>query len=505
MNKKVILTILDGWGLAEKTEFNAIENAKTPHFDKLIREYPNTRLKADGEAVGLPEGQFGTSEVNHMTIGAGRIIWQDLPKINKAIENGDFFRNEALLKVIQHVERNNSKLNLIGILSDGGVHSHINHLFALLDLLEQRKFKQIISIHVFTDGRDVAPKSAEKYLSDLQNYISSKQDLNIVISTLQGRSYLDRDRDWDRTEKAFALITKGQGKKTDKWQSAINQSYITYSTDEQLPQYLINSDGLMRSNDGAIIYHFRQDRIYQLIRRILDEKIENFEIASFMQASEDFTSVRVAFPREPITDTLAETIAISGKSQLHVTETEKFAHVTYFLNGEKEQEMTNETWKMIESNRYVKPYYNFEPNMRNFDIAKVITEGIESKEFDFMVANFSSADMVGHTGDYNAAVVSAQSVDFCLGKIYEVIQNKLDEYAWIITADHGNSEIMWDEENNQPHTQHTLSPVPFILVSNIDCTLHRRDTLSDIAPTVLDLLGIAKPGKMTGESLIIRK
>jgi len=503
--KKVVLIIMDGWGLAPENKFNAIANAKTPSFDRLVREYPNTRLKSDGLAVGLPEGQFGTSEVNHLTIGAGRVIFQDLPRINMAIEDKSFFDNEAILKTVKHVEKNKSHLHLLGILSDGGVHTHIDHLIAILKLLNKQKFKQQIYLHVFTDGRDVAPKSAFKYFQKLEKALIKLKNINVSIATIQGRSYLDRDRDWDRTETAFKLIAKGEGNPISDWQAVLNLAYATYSTDEQLPQFILNQNGLLKDNDGLIIYHYRTDRLYQIVRRILDEKFKNFEITTFIQASEEFTTINVAFPRQKVTDTLAETIAKAGKSQLHVTETEKFPHLTFFLNGEREQEFTLETWKMFESNRFVKPIYSFEPSMRNFDITKEVIDSIIQDKFDFIVANLSSADMVGHTGNYEAAVVSAESVDYCLGKIHEAIKEKLTDYALIITADHGNSDIMWDYKNKQPHTQHTTSPVPFILVSDLNCKLHRRETLSDIAPTILDLMGIKKPSIMTGESLIIEE
>ncbi len=505
MKKKVVLIIMDGWGLAEPNKFNAIDNAKTPNFDKLIREYPNTRLKSDGLAVGLPEGQFGTSEVNHLTIGTGRVIFQDLPKINRAIEDKTFFSNEAINKTISHVETNDSKLHLMGILSDGGVHSHVDHVLTLLDLLNERGFKNEIYFHIFTDGRDVAPKSAEKYFNELDKKIEKLSNLKIKIATIQGRSYLDRDRDWNRTEIAFKLISEGEGiKNHSNWKGVIDAAYHTCNSDEQLAQYILDKNGLLSENDGLIMFHYRSDRMYQIIRRVLDQKYKNFSITTFIQASEEFDSVNIAFPREKITDTLAEVLASHERTQLHVTETEKFPHLTFFLNGEKEQEFTGEEWKMVESNRFVKPYYNFEPSMRNFDIAKAVVDSIDNEKHDFIVANLSSADMVGHTGNYEAAVISAESVDYCIGKIYEAVKSKLDKYVLMVTADHGNSDIMWDYENNQPHTQHTLSPVPFILVTDLNCQLHRRDKLSDIAPTILDLMGIKKPSVMTGESLIIK-
>ncbi len=505
MNKKVLLVIMDGWGIAPADKFNAIANAKTPNVDRLTREYPNTQLKSDGLAVGLPEGQFGTSEVNHLTIGTGRVIFQDLPKINNEIENGDFFANEALLKTIKHVEAKKSSLQLIGILSDGGVHSHINHLFTIFELLNKRDFKQPIFLHLFTDGRDVAPKSAEKYLTQLDAKIAELKDLQISISTIQGRSYLDRDRDWARTEKAFQLIRSAEGMPISDWKALLNLAYNNYSTDEQFPQYVLNSEGTIKDNDGIILFHYRTDRLYQILKRIIDEKLKDTEVTTFIQISEEFKDVNVAFPRDKITDTLAETLSKEGKSQLHITETEKYPHLTFFLNGEKEQVFKNEDWKMVESNRFIKPQYNFEPSMRNFDITKHIITAIEEGKYDFIVTNLSSADMVGHTGSYEAAIISAEAVDYCIGKVYDALKDKLKDYALLITADHGNSDIMWDYENDQPHTQHTLSPVPFILITDKQHKLHRRDTLSDIAPTILDLMGIKKPKVMTGESLIIKE
>lgn len=504
MQKKVLLLIMDGWGLAPADKFNAIANAKTPNFDKLIAAYPNTKLKADGSAVGLPEGQFGTSEVNHLTIGTGRIILQDLPRINTAIENGSFFTNPALNKTISHVADHKSNLHLVGILSDGGVHCMIEHIFALFDLLAQQDFKQSVYLHLFTDGRDVAPKSAAKYFEMLDKAIAKHKNINIKISTIQGRYFLDRDRDWAKTEKAFDLMHKGSGEKFKSWETVVNYEYTHNRSDEYFNQYLIDEKGLIGASDGVIFYHYRTDRLYQIVKKVVDSKINDLSVTTFIGVSEEFSDVEIAFPREKIEDTLAETLSKAGKKQLHVTETEKFAHLTFFLNGEKEKEMVDEEWKMIESNRFIKPYYNFEPSMRNFDIAKEILAGVAEDKYDFIVANFSSADMVGHTGSYEAAVISAEAVDYCLGKIYEAVEPKLKDYAVIVTADHGNSDIMWDYENNQPHTQHTLSPVPFILISDLDCKLDPRESLSDIAPTILDLMGIKKPSVMTGESLIIK-
>lgn len=505
MHKKVVMIIMDGWGLAADDKFNAINNAKTPNFDKLIREYPNTRLKSDGLAVGLPEGQFGTSEVNHMTIGAGRVILQDLPRINAAIADESFYSNPALLQAVDHARKNKSQLHLVGILSDGGIHSTTPHVFALLELLNRQKFGGHIYFHLFTDGRDTPPKSAEKYLRELDERISKYPELKISIATIQGRFYLDRDRDWAKTEKAFQLMHSMQGDHYQDWQAMVNYEYNHMATDEFFSQAVLDEQGKINKNDSVIFFHYRTDRLYQIVKRLLQEEIPGLNVVTFISVSEEFTDVKLAFPRQPITDTLAEAIANAGLTQFHVTETEKYPHLTFFLNGEKEKEMPHEEWKMIQSNRYVKPYYNFEPSMRNFDITQDIIRAIESDKYNFIIANLASADMVGHTGNYEAAVISAESVDYCLGKIYEAVAKILADYVLMITADHGNSEVMWDYENNQPHTQHTLSPVPFILVSDIKCHLDKRESLSDIAPTILDVMGLPKPGVMTGTSLVIRE
>ncbi len=501
--KKVILVIMDGWGLAKKDKFNAIDNAKTPNIDRLIREYPNTRLKSDGLAVGLPEGQFGTSEVNHMTIGAGRVIFQDLPKISKSIETGEFFQNKVLLDSIAHAQDSGGNIHLVGIWSDGGIHMTTEHVLSLLQLIEDKKFTGSVFFHIFTDGRDTPPKSAERYLKALEKRIGKHKNINVKIASLQGRFYLDRDRDWEKTEKAFALMRSGKGKPAQDWQSMLNFEYNQGVTDEYIQQYITDPAGTIKENDAVIFSHYRTDRLYQIVKRLLDEKIENLFVATFISVSSEFDTVKVAFPRDKIDNTLADVISQAKLRQLHITETEKFAHLTFFLNGEREHELSNENWIMIKSNRYVKPFYNFEPSMRNFDITQGIVAAIEEGKHEFIIANLPSADMVGHTGNYEAAVISAEAVDYCIGKIYEAIKDKLDEFALLITADHGNSEIMWDYENDQPHTQHTTSPVPLVLVSDLDCKLDARESLADLAPTVIDLMGLKKPAHMSGTSLII--
>ncbi len=501
--KKVVFIIMDGWGIAKPDKYNAIDNALTPNFDRLVRTYPNTLLRSDGEMVGLEPGQFGTSEINHLTIGSGRVIEQDLTKIDKSIRSGDFNNNQAFRGAIEHAQQCNSNLHLLGIISDGGVHSHISHLFAIFAMLQQMHFGGRIFLHLFSDGRDTPPKSVSNYLAQMDAEIAKYPELKIVLATLQGRMYLDRDRDWAKTETAFELIVRNNGNKMSDWQAVVNFEYNRDNRDEFFAQYLLAGDSGIKANDSVIFFHFRTDRQYQLTKRIFNEKIENLCCASFVRSSEEFTDLLVAFPRETVTNTLSEVISQAGKKQLHITETEKYPHLTYFFNGEREQEYPEETWKLIESNRFVKPRYDFEPSMRNFDTAKEIIAAVNNDSYDFIVTNLASPDMVGHTGNYEAAVVSAESVDFCLGEIYKAIEPKLDNYVMIITADHGNSDIMWDYENNQPHTQHTLSKVPFIVISNQDYKLHRRESLQDIAPTILELLGIGVPSEMRGESLLL--
>lgn len=500
MNKKVILLILDGWGIAKADKYNAIENAKTPNVDKLIRKYPNVILKSDGKSVGLPEGQYGTSEINHQVIGSGRVFLQDLPKLDTAIEDGTFFTNAELVKACKHSIENNSALHLVGIISDGKVHSSLDHVLALIELAKKEGVKKLF-IHAFADGRDAPPKSVERYLEKVQEVLVGFDEAS--VATLQGRFYLDRDRDWAKTEKAVDLIVSGKGMDYSSWQKAVNFAYNQNQTDEFMDQYLLDKNGLISDNDAIIFTHYRTDRLFQISKGLLDKKQKNQNVVTFIEVSESIKT-NIAFPRPEITHTLAQTISEAKKTQLHITETEKYTHLTFFLNGGKEKEYEGEEWKLLTSNRLVKPFYNFEPSMRAFDLTEEIISRIEKANTDFVIANYPATDMVGHTGNYEAAVIATESIDYCVGKIYESIKNKLDEFALIVTADHGNSDIMWDYENDQPHTQHTTSPVPFVLVSDIDCKLDRKESLEDVAPTVLELMGIEKPSVMTGTSLIIR-
>lgn len=495
------MLILDGFGIAKPDKFNAIDNAKKPNYEKLVAKYPNVLIKTDGLSVGLPEGQSGTSEINHQAIGSGRIILQDLPRITTEIETGTFFTNAALVKSCQHAINNNSRLHLIGILSDGGIHSNLGHLEAIFKLAKEQGVKEVY-VHAFTDGRDTPPQSAEKYFKRLDESI--KKFGNIKLASIQGRFYLDRDRDWEKTESAINLLVDGKGMPISTWQNAIDFEYNQNVNDEFFKQILIDATGVIKPNDAVIYFHYRSDRLFQIVKGLLDRQLSNVQVTTFIEASEDIKT-DIAFPRPVITNTLAQVLSENGKTQYHLSETEKYTHLTFFFNGGKEKEFNNETWELIRSNRYVKPYYNIEPSMRAFEIAEKLVQKITEDKTDFLVVNFPNADMVGHTGNYNAAVIAVEALDYCLGKIYEAIEDKLDKYALIITADHGNSEQMWDYENSQPHTQHTLNPVPLILVSDIACTLDRKESLQDIAPTILSLMGIKVPEIMEGSNLILPK
>lgn len=499
MSKRAILLILDGWGEGKPDKFNAIDNAKTPHVNELREKYPNMLLKAHGEFVGLPDGQMGTSEVNHLAIGTGRIVLQDLPKINKSIKDGTFSRLDQLITMKTHVEENGSALHIAGVVSDGGVHSHIDHLFATLDFLKENNFSRPVYIHVFTDGRDTAPKSAIKYMTMLEEKIN--RDGIGQIATLQGRVYLDRDRDWEKTNQAFQLIRNSEGEKYDTWQNALDDSYKKVDNDQYHKQFYFIEDAKLSDGDAFLFFHFRTDRAFQILKRVLDENIPNLFITGFCNPSEDFDFEPI-FRRDGIDNCLAEVLSNNGKTQLHMTETEKFTHLTYFFNGQRETELDKEKWLLFESDRYVKPEYNFEPNMQAFKFTEEIVQSIEGDKYDFIVCNYSNTDMVGHTGNYEAAVIAAESVDFCVGKIYEAIKDRLDDYVLIVTADHGNSDEMWDYESDQPHTQHTLNPVPFIVITDGEVKLEGTDLLQNIAPTILEFMEIDKPDDMEGESLL---
>jgi 2,3-bisphosphoglycerate-independent phosphoglycerate mutase len=484
----VVLVILDGWGLAPPGPGNAVELANTPVFDALWERYPHTKLAAAGEAVGLPPGQMGNSEVGHLTIGSGRILDQDLVRVNRAISSGAFFENPALVSAVQRARDHRGDVHLLGLVSSGGVHSHIDHLRALLTLAEREGMDEHTWIHAFTDGRDVSPHSAA---DDLAQVPAER------IATVCGRYYaMDRDERWDRTDRAFAAIVEGKGHVADDPVAAVRASYERRVTDEFIePVVLAGRPRLDPAKDTAIFFNFRPDRARQLSQRLLEAGVD---LTTMTRYRADFPCP-VAFEEQRVENTLAEVLAEAGARQLHVAETEKYAHVTYFFNGGEEREWEGETRTLVPSPRDV-PSYDLKPEMSADEVTErfcaVIGDG-----YRFAVVNFANPDMVGHTGSIPAVVAAVEAVDRCLGRVVECVERAGG--TCLITADHGNAEVMLEPNGTSPHTAHTSNPVPFVVTND---ALRARDVgeLSDIAPTILDLLELSVPAEMTGTALATR-
>jgi len=504
MAKKVVLCILDGWGLAPADKYNAIDNAVTPTMDALMERYQWAKMTTHGPAVGLPEGQFGTSEANHLVIGSGTIPKQDLYKVNASIEDGSFFENPELERMLKNVKDHDGALHIAGVLSDGGVHSHINHTLALLQKLREDEFENQVFIHVFTDGRDTPPHSAPEYLKQLEDVIHEMP--NVKIATIQGRYYLDRDKDWDKTEKAFQLIFNNEGgEQMPDWRAAMDKAYKEMregtDNDQYVKHYVLEGAEKIKPGDGFIFTHFRADRAMQILHRVLQEGRKDVYVTSFFKPNSEMPYTPL-FESDTVEKPLSEIIAEAGKTQAHITETEKYVHVTYYFNGRREHEEEGEVWKVYESNRDVKPFYNFDPAMRAHEFNQEILTQIDEGK-DFILVNFTNTDMVGHTGNYEAAVIAAEAVDYCLSQVYAKVQEKDDEYCLIVTADHGNSDVMWDYEHDEPHTQHTFSPVMCIFVDDEIRQLKKKETLlNDIAPTVCAVMELEAPECMSGQSLV---
>ena len=498
MRKTTILTILDGYGLREEIHGNAVKLANNPVFEMLWNNYPHSQLEASGQAVGLPKGQMGNSEVGHMNIGAGRIVYQALELINKSIEDKDFFTNEELLKVINHTKENNSKLHLMGLISDGGVHSHINHLMAALELCKQENISNVY-LHLFTDGRDVLPQSAYTYISKVEEKI---QELGIgSIATISGRYYaMDRDNNYDRLKKAYDAMVYGIGETTLSIKEYIDNSYKNEVIDEFFIPAVFNKNGIIEENDGIIVFNFRKDRLREILTAITNKDFDDMEVTKFnnvktvtMMPVVESVKAANAFSDPVLTNILGEYIEKLGKSQLRIAETEKYAHVTFFFDGGKEVDYQNEKKLLIPSPKVAT--YDIKPEMSAYEVTDELLNELEN--FDLVIINFANGDMVGHTGVLEAAIKAVESVDECLGKIY----NKVQELngTLIVTADHGNCEEMLDKNDNIL-TAHTTNPVPFI-VTNKNISLD-NGKLGDIAPTILEIMNLEKPVEMTGNSLI---
>jgi 2,3-bisphosphoglycerate-independent phosphoglycerate mutase len=473
----VALIILDGWGCAPPGPGNAVERADTPNFDRLWATFPHTTLRASGEAVGLPPGQMGNSEVGHLTIGSGRVLFQDLMRVNKAIEDGSFFENPALRGAFERGER----VHLLGLVSYGGVHSHIDHLKALLRFQPEKTW-----IHAFTDGRDVSPHAAAADIAELPAH---------RISTVIGRYYaMDRDQRWDRIQRAFDAIVAGKGEATEDPIDAIRRSYERGVTDEFIEPIVVQgSPRFDLERDSAIFFNFRPDRARQLTARLMEA---GADITTMTKYRADFDAP-AAFPEQETAETLAEVLSEHGVRQLHVAETEKYAHVTYFFNGGREQEWEGETRILVPSPRDV-PSYDHKPEMSADEVADRFVNELDRGDYGFAVVNFANPDMVGHTGSIPAAVKAVETADRCLGRVVAAVERHGG--VALVTADHGNAEEMLEDDGKSPHTAHTTNLVPLI-VTDAELTLVNKGELADLAPTVFGLLGFRQPLQMTGKSL----
>jgi len=480
----VVLVILDGWGLAPAGPGNAIELADTPVFDDLWARYPHTTIAASGEAVGLPPGQMGNSEVGHLTIGAGRVLFQDLMRVNKAIEDGSFFENEALVSAFRRARERGAAVHLLGLVSYGGVHSHIDHLRALLELADRERMVDRTWIHAFTDGRDVSPTSAVRDLAELD--VSR-------IATVSGRYYaMDRDSRWERTDRAFGAICLGAGSEAEDPIAAVRTSYEREITDEFIEPVVMSGRPRLELGDSAVFFNFRPDRARQLSHRLLESGVD---LTTMTRYRDDF-ACPVVLEEQIVQKTLAEVLSTSGARQLHMAETEKYAHVTYFFNGGIEEEWEGETRLLVPSPRDV-PSYDLKPEMSAFGVVEAFCPEIGSG-YRFAVVNFANPDMVGHTGSIPAVVAAVEATDRCLGQVVECV--RAAGGVCLVTADHGNAEVLLEPDGVSPHTAHTSNPVPLV-VTKADAVLRSGGELADLAPTVLDLLGLAIPPEMTGRPI----
>ncbi|MGY4688994.1 2,3-bisphosphoglycerate-independent phosphoglycerate mutase [Salibacterium sp. K-3] len=504
----VALIILDGYALRGETKGNAVAQADTPNFDRYWNMYPHTRLEACGTSVGLPEGQMGNSEVGHMNIGAGRIVYQSLTRINKAIEEGTFQKNEALTGAVEHAKKHNSSLHLYGLLSDGGVHSHIEHLFALLDTAKKRGIEKVY-VHGFLDGRDVGPTTAKTYVEQLQRKM---KDIGTGrLASLHGRYYaMDRDQRWERLEKSYRVLVDGEGPAFNSPEEAIEQSYNNEVWDEFVePCVLKDENGdptaVIQDNDAVVFFNFRPDRAIQLSEVFTNKAFNGFDTGDnapenlhyvTMTNYSDSVQAEVAYPPQDLKNTMGESVAKAGLSQLRIAETEKYPHVTFFFNGGQQEEFDGENRILIDSPKVAT--YDLQPEMSAYQVTDALLEEIRADRHDFIVLNFANPDMVGHSGKLDATIQAVEAVDECLGRVVDLITEKGGQA--IITADHGNADEVMTLEN-EPMTAHTTNQVP-VIVTKQGAKLREEGILADLCPTAVDLLQMDKPKEMTGTSLI---
>ncbi|MDA8227006.1 MAG: 2,3-bisphosphoglycerate-independent phosphoglycerate mutase [Desulfitobacterium hafniense] len=508
--KPLLLMILDGWGVSPKKQGNAIAQAGTPRYEQLKMDYPHTTLRASGDDVGLPTGQMGNSEVGHLNMGAGRVVYQELTRISLSVKQGDFFTNPVLLEAVKNAKSKGTALHLMGLLSDGGVHSHIDHLYALLDLAKSHGLDKVY-VHAFLDGRDVPPANAEEYIKPLEQKCAALG--TGCIATIIGRFYaMDRDKRWERVEKAYHAMVFGDGLKVTTPIDAITQSYARKETDEFVqPTIIIDQGGTPRATvsdgDSVIFFNFRPDRAREITRAFVDDEFQGFtRRAGFpkvhfvcMTQYDQTIPAPIAFKPQSLANTLGEVLAMNNLTQLRIAETEKYAHVTFFFNGGVEPPNPGEDRLLIPSPKVAT--YDEKPEMSAYEVTDAVLEQIKADKYDVIILNYANPDMVGHTGVMEAAVKAVEAVDQCLGKVVKAVLDK--DGVVIITADHGNSEQMKDDEGN-PQTAHSTFEVPFILVgNNFKDAKVQPGRLEDVAPTMLKILGIPQPPEMTGKSLIL--
>jgi 2,3-bisphosphoglycerate-independent phosphoglycerate mutase len=505
MDKKVILMILDGWGITQNPEVSAISKANTPFIDSLFKDYPNAQLLTHGKNVGLPEGQMGNSEVGHMNLGAGRIVYQDLAKINLAVENNSLITEPVLEQAFDYAVKHNKPIHFMGLLSDGGVHSHINHLKGLLSAADEFGVKEKY-VHAFTDGRDVDPKSGVKFIAEIEKHL---EKTNSKLASIIGRYFaMDRDKRWERVKKAYDLIVSGKGTKTTNAVEAVKESYKNGVTDEFIEPIVLTDDSgvpvaTLKNDEVVIFFNFRTDRGRQLTKVLSQEDMPEFSMkkiplyyVTLTKYDDEFTNINVVFKKENIKTTLGEVLEYMGKTQIRIAETEKYPHVTFFFSGGREKPFKGERRIMCNSPKVAT--YDLQPEMSAYELRDKIVPELKSKKADFICLNFANPDMVGHTGVMEAAIKACEVVDACAQKVVETAID--NNYSVLLIADHGNCEVMLNDDGS-PNTSHTTNPVPVILIDN-DIKSIKSGNLGNIAPTILKLMGITKPELMTQEPLI---
>ena len=521
--RPLTLIVLDGWGVGKDTKGNAIAIARTPNMDRFLTEFPSTLIACSGEAVGLPDKQMGNSEVGHLNLGAGRVVYQEYTRISKAIEDGSFFDNQALRDAMRNAKEKDSALHFMGLLSDGGVHSHNTHLYGLLELAKRYNIKNVF-LHIFLDGRDVPPQSALEYVAQLEDKLGAV-GLG-EIATVSGRYYaMDRDKRWERTKLAYDALVFGKGEQAGSAKEAVEQSYANNVVDEFVkptvigsrlkaqgsikPSAISHQPSAIKDGDSVIFFNFRADRARQLTRAFIDRGFSEFDRDSHppkvhfvcMTKYDATFNAPMAFPPMELKNVLANVLAARHLKQLHIAETEKYAHVTFFFNGGVEEAKDGETRRLIPSPKMAT--YDLKPEMSAYEVTAAVIEEINKDIYDVIIMNFANPDMVGHTGVLNAAVKAIEAVDECLGKVVAVVREKGGEC--IITGDHGNAEKMIDYDTGEPHTAHTNDSVPCFYITQRNVRLNGGGCLADIAPTMLDILQIPQPEEMTGRSLIVRE